>query len=196
VTRPDPSPQPQDPPFDSRPARFSHTLHRITAHLVWLISCVLGDDPIGRRLRRRVLSACGARIHPSARIHGGSFWTRPAHLTVGAGTFINRHCYFDLEGEIMVGERVTVGHGVTFITTSHQLGPPSQRCGPWHGVPTTIEDGAWIGAGATILPGITIGRGAVVGAGSVVTRSVDDGQTVAGNPARPTNQPRNRTEST
>lgn len=43
---------------------------------------------------------------------------------------------------------------------------------------------ATIGSNATILPRLKIGRGAVVGAGAVVTRSVPDGMTVAGNPAR------------
>jgi sugar O-acyltransferase (sialic acid O-acetyltransferase NeuD family) len=43
---------------------------------------------------------------------------------------------------------------------------------------------AYIGANATILPGLAIGSGAVVGAGAVVTRDVEDGATVKGNPAR------------
>jgi maltose O-acetyltransferase len=48
-----------------------------------------------------------------------------------------------------------------------------------------IGSDVWIGGGAIILPGVTIGDGAVIGAGSVVTRDVDPGQTVMGNPARP-----------
>ena len=35
-----------------------------------------------------------------------------------------------------------------------------------------------------LLPGITIGARAMVGPGAVVTRSVPDGATVVGNPAR------------
>jgi maltose O-acetyltransferase len=35
-----------------------------------------------------------------------------------------------------------------------------------------------------ILPGVTIGDDAVIGAGAVVTRSVPNGKTVAGNPVR------------
>nr|WP_249033338.1 DapH/DapD/GlmU-related protein [Silicimonas algicola] len=47
-----------------------------------------------------------------------------------------------------------------------------------------IEEDVWIGANATILRGVTIGVGATVGAGSVVTKNVDAGDMVAGNPAR------------
>jgi maltose O-acetyltransferase len=35
-----------------------------------------------------------------------------------------------------------------------------------------------------ILPGLTVGEGAMIGAGAVVTKSVPDGETWAGNPAR------------
>lgn len=43
---------------------------------------------------------------------------------------------------------------------------------------------SYIGANATILPGITVGNNVMVGAGSVVTRDVEDGLIVAGNPAK------------
>ncbi len=48
----------------------------------------------------------------------------------------------------------------------------------------TIEDSAFVGVRAMILPGITIGKNAIVGAQSVVTKDVQTGQIVAGNPAR------------
>ena len=47
-----------------------------------------------------------------------------------------------------------------------------------------LNSGARIGARAIILPGVEVGKNAVVGSGSVVTRSVPEGVTVFGNPAR------------
>jgi maltose O-acetyltransferase len=51
-------------------------------------------------------------------------------------------------------------------------------------LPTVVERRVTIGSGATILGGIRIREGALVGAGAVVTRDVDEGGTVVGNPAR------------
>ena len=47
-----------------------------------------------------------------------------------------------------------------------------------------IEEGAVLGASCTVLPGVRVGARAVVGAGSVVTRNVEAGRVVKGNPAR------------
>jgi maltose O-acetyltransferase len=47
-----------------------------------------------------------------------------------------------------------------------------------------IKDNAFVGAGCIILPGVTLGKGCLVGAGSVVTKDVEDGAIVAGNPAK------------
>lgn len=47
----------------------------------------------------------------------------------------------------------------------------------------TLEKKAIVGANSTLLPGIVIGRCSLVGAGSVVTRDVEAGCVVAGNPA-------------
>jgi acetyltransferase-like isoleucine patch superfamily enzyme len=46
-----------------------------------------------------------------------------------------------------------------------------------------IEDDVWIGFNAIILKGVTIGKCAIVGAGAVVTKNVEPGTMVAGNPA-------------
>jgi len=47
-----------------------------------------------------------------------------------------------------------------------------------------IGSRVFIGASTIILPGVTIGDDVVIGAGSVVSRDIENGKVVAGNPAR------------
>ncbi len=49
----------------------------------------------------------------------------------------------------------------------------------------TIDDDVWIGPNASISSGIRIGKNAFITIGAVVTRNVDEGQTVSGNFAIP-----------
>lgn len=44
---------------------------------------------------------------------------------------------------------------------------------------------AWIAPSVVVMNGIAIGQDAMCGLGSIVTKSVKDGETVMGNPARP-----------
>jgi UDP-2-acetamido-3-amino-2,3-dideoxy-glucuronate N-acetyltransferase len=103
-----------------------------------------------------------------------------------------------IEGDVVIGDRVTVKSGVqiwdgsvigddVFIgpnaTFSNDLYPRSKQYpDKFQGV--TIHNGASIGANATLLPGITIGEKAMVGAGAVVTKDVPSRAVVVGNPAK------------
>ena len=103
-----------------------------------------------------------------------------------------------IEGDVVIGDRVTVKSGVqiwngsviandVFIgpnaTFSNDLYPRSKQYPEkFHGV--TIQSGASIGANATLLPGVTIGEKALVGAGAVVTKDVPASAVVVGNPAK------------
>jgi acetyltransferase-like isoleucine patch superfamily enzyme len=120
-----------------------------------------------------------------------------AGAQIGSDCNINALCL--IEGDVKVGDRVTVKSGVqlwdglrveddvfigpnaTFVNDKH----PRSKQYPVTFQTTTIGRGASIGANATILGGITIGRRAMIGAGSVVTRDVPDGELWVGNPARP-----------
>ncbi|MGI3780723.1 MAG: acyltransferase [Janthinobacterium lividum] len=156
----------------------------MSAQGVYLTSTVLGDDVLGRRARVWLLRAAGADLARGAMLHGGTFITRPGRLVVGKGSFVSRSCYLDLEADLVLGDHVTVGHGTSFVTTRHRLGPPELRCGTFSGEAITVGDGAWLGANVTVLPGVTIGNGAVVAAGAVVVADVPSNVLVAGVPAR------------
>ena len=122
-----------------------------------------------------------------------------AHVLAGAviGADCNVCDHTFIEGDVVVGDRVTLKSGVylwdglrieddVFIgpqaTFTNDARPRSRQ--PFQLLHTTVRRGASIGAGAVILPGLTIGERAMVGAGAVVTHDVDAGAVVVGNPAR------------
>jgi UDP-2-acetamido-3-amino-2,3-dideoxy-glucuronate N-acetyltransferase len=104
-----------------------------------------------------------------------------SHIWIGDGVIIGNRCrvqaFVYIPPGVIIEDDVFLGPRVTFTNDKY---PPSKE---WR--KTLVKSGARIGAGAIILPGITIGRNAVVGAGSVVTRSIPDGETWVGNPAKP-----------
>lgn len=118
------------------------------------------------------------------------------------GAKIGRNCNLCaqtlIEGDVIIGERVTIKSGVqlwngTRIEDEVFLGPnvtfandpyPRSREYPQHFLGVTIKRNASVGANATLLPGITIGEFAMIGAGSVVTKDVPPYAVLVGNPAK------------
>lgn len=170
--------------MNSTYGQIRRTLLRVGIHLMHLLLALLGDDFVGKGIRRSVLRGFGATIGPKTSFHGGTYFSLPSRLVVGERCFVNRGCYLDLEGSVTLGDDVVIGHGTTLVTTNHDVGPSSRRAGRAQGEPIVIGRGAWLGANVTVLPGVTIGPGAVVGACSVVTRDVPPDVSVAGVPAR------------
>jgi acetyltransferase-like isoleucine patch superfamily enzyme len=152
-------------------------------HVANMLSNVLGQGPVSRRLRRAVFRAIGIKIGRKTVIDGGGR-ILGTNIVFGEGCYINRDCYFDLTGDIVLGDNVAVGFRTTFITSKHEIGPPGRRVGPVVGANITVGSGTWIGANVTLFPGITIGAGSVIVAGSVVTMSVSPNVLVGGNPGR------------
>jgi maltose O-acetyltransferase len=130
----------------------------------------------GGRLRVQALRAAGFRIGQGSLMFGmPTFTGRGAisqRLTIGAHSLFNVGCVFDLADTVTIGEGVSIGHQVMFLTASHQIGPKRRRAGDITTAPITIGDGCWIAARCVILPGITVGAGSVIGAGMIVNRDV------------------------
>jgi acetyltransferase-like isoleucine patch superfamily enzyme len=85
---------------------------------------------------------------------------------------------------IEVGDNVQVTKGVSFF--NHGGAWVFRRKHPKLDFFGKIKIGnnVYIGANTMIMPGVTIGSDVIIGAGSVVTKSVPNGNIVAGNPCR------------
>jgi maltose O-acetyltransferase len=106
------------------------------------------------------------------------------NIRLGRDVFLNFNCVILDVVEVAIGEGTQIGPAVQIYSADHPRDPSQRREALEFGRPVCIGRQVWIGGGAIILPGVTIGDGAVIGAGSVVTRDVEGGVTVVGNPAR------------
>jgi len=102
-------------------------------------------------------------------------------IEIHPGATLGRRLVIDHGMGVVIGETAEVGddcvifHGVTLGGVKFD---PVKR----H---PTVGNRVLIGTGAKVLGPITLGDGSRVGANAVVTRSVDPGRTVVGNPAQP-----------
>ncbi|TDX00036.1 acyltransferase [Dinghuibacter silviterrae] len=144
-------------------------------------------------------------IHPTADVQteeigqGTVIWQFAVVLKgarIGSGCNVNCHTF--IEGDVVVGNNVTVKAGVYLwnglrVEDDVFIGPnvtftndkyPRSKQYPAKFQTTLLERGCSIGGGATILGGSTVGAYAVVGAGSVVTKDVPAYALVKGCPAK------------
>ena len=111
-------------------------------------------------LQGRTSEVFGLDIHPAAKIGSSVMIDHATGVVIGETSNI--------------GSKVSIFQGVT-------LGGKGTETGKRH---PDILDGATIYASSTILGNISIGKNAIVAAGSLVLNNVNDGETVAGIPAR------------
>lgn len=107
----------------------------------------------------------------------GSFVEIQKGVVIGNGCKIESHSFI-CEG-VEIEDDVFIGHHVVFTNDKYPAASLE-----WKLLKTKIKKRASIGSNATILPGIVIGENSLVGAGAVVTKSVEDNEIVAGNPAK------------
>lgn len=102
---------------------------------------------------------------------------------MGINTTIGNEVYIHSSGKVIIGHDTCISDRVIIHTATHDYNSLPLRESAIHKT-TIIGNHVWIGTGAIILPGIRVNDYAVVGAGSVVTKDVEQGSIVAGNPAR------------
>jgi acetyltransferase-like isoleucine patch superfamily enzyme len=140
-------------------------------------------------LRGRMYRWAGVDIHSSVFLMGnieivGGSRGHVSKVHFERGSKVSTHVTINSDADVTIGENVTLGPFVRLYTTSHELGPGSQRS--LHEVvarPITIEKGCWLAVGVTVLPGVTIGHGSVIAAGAVVDKDVPPDSYVTGVPA-------------
>jgi serine O-acetyltransferase len=127
------------------------------AHWLW----GEGRETMAFHLQSRISELLAVDIHPAANI--------------GAGIFIDHATGIVIGETSVVGDDVSMLHGVTLGGTGKERGDRHPKIGR----------GVLLSAGAKVLGNITIGDFARVAAGSVVLSPVSAHCTVAGVPARP-----------
>jgi acetyltransferase-like isoleucine patch superfamily enzyme/acyl carrier protein len=139
--------------------------------------------------------------------HGKPYISNLGKLELGNGVFVSSlpvqtHLIAAQRGRLLIGDRVSIGHGVAIAAQSAieigdgvQISPyvivmdsdyhvAGQRGAEAERTPVYIGPRTRIGAHSTILRGTTLGEGVEVAPGSVVSGRASAGEYVAGNPAR------------
>jgi serine O-acetyltransferase len=131
------------------------------AHWLWLE----GRETLAFYLQSRMSELFQVDIHPAAKI--------------GSGVFVDHGTGIVIGETAVVGDDVSMLHGVTLGGTGAERGDRHPKIGR----------GVLLGAGAKVLGNIVVGDYAKVASGSVVLKPVPPGCTAAGVPARLTNCP-------
>ncbi len=122
----------------------------------------------------------GCIIEPSAALQAVE------GISLGNYVRIGQQCVLNGEGGLEIGEATILAPRVVILTSTHHYAQesmlPYQAGNDYR--PVRIGRGVWIGWGAMIVPGVSIDDGAVVAMGAVVTKDVEKGQVVGGNPAK------------
>ncbi|MBN1673413.1 MAG: acyltransferase [Kiritimatiellae bacterium] len=101
---------------------------------------------------------------------------------IGRGSSIGMHGY--LNGEVLIGENVTIGPHCSMSSHNHVYDSTTRRfSGDYYGR-ITIGDGSWIGPACVITAGVSVGRANLILPNATVTKDTPEFAIMAGTPAR------------
>lgn len=131
---------------------------------------------------KSLVKSCGKNVA----IHPGVYFFNLETLVVGDNVTFHPMCYVDSVGGMMIGNDVSIAHGTTILTSSHNYARADIAISD-QGLnyeETVIENNVWIGAKVTILAGVRIKSGSIVGANSLVNKNIERNAVVGGIPAK------------
>jgi putative colanic acid biosynthesis acetyltransferase WcaF len=131
-------------------------------------------------LRVALLRLFGAHIGRGVVVRNWVNITFPWRLTVGDHVWIGEEVFILSLAPVTLEDSVCLSQRAFLCTGSHDAAKPTFDLITG---PITIRRGGWIAAQAFIGPNVDIGPGSVISAGSVITRPVEPGVLMRGNPA-------------
>lgn len=106
------------------------------------------------------------------------FW----NLSIGKNSIVNQYCLLDgRRYKVVIKDNVDIGPYTRIWTLGHDPDNPNHDL---YGGDVIIENHVWIASGVTIMPNLRIARGSVVAANSLLLKSTEDKDIVAGVPAK------------
>jgi putative colanic acid biosynthesis acetyltransferase WcaF len=176
-------------PLDARTAASaaggpSFSLRNRMVRVLWNVSWLLlarWTPPPFHRWRASVLRLFGATVGREARVYSSAHIWLPANFIIGERSVIGPRARVYNQGQISIGNRVTVSQDASLCASSHDVSDPHFQLVLQ---PITIGDDAWIAAEAFVGPGVTVGEGAILGARGVTARNLTSWSIYVGNPAR------------
>lgn len=143
----------------------------------------------GLGIRYVLLKALAKDCGDNVAIMPGAYILHPQNISLGNNVSIHPMCYIECGegvGSVVIGDDVSIAHGVTIMATSHRYTDDSVSIKDQglDSKETVIGSNVWIGAKASILAGVTISDGCVIGANSVVTKDTDFKSVYVGSPAK------------
>ena len=106
------------------------------------------------------------------------------NFKLGKNVHIGKDCFFDLRGEINIGNNVVISMRSIFITHIDMTHSKLSHIYPANSSPILVQNDSYLGVNSTILMGVVIGKGAIIGANSLVNKCVHNSEFVAGIPAK------------
>lgn len=106
-------------------------------------------------------------------------------LILKKGVRIGLYSVFNGGDSITVGEKSLISGFVYLQTSMHNYkGKGSIQSQGYAHKPIILGEDTWIGTHAVIFPGVELGNGCIVGSGSVVNKSFEAHNVIAGSPAK------------